>query len=81
MSTTRSQKRRIAQQESTENVSESLISPVLARDEIQTDQNILVAGPSCVKSPRVKNSALESLRASLKDEITSENKTLLVGSQ
>ena len=35
MSTTRSQKRRNIQEESTENVSEGLISPVLVGDDIQ----------------------------------------------
>ena len=37
--------------------------------------------PSRPKSPRIENSFLESLRASLKDEITSEIKTLLAESQ
>ena len=40
-----------------------------------------MSGPSRPKSPRIENSLLESLRASLKDEITSEIKTLLAESQ
>ena len=40
-----------------------------------------MAGPSKPKSPRVEGSLLESLRASLKEEITSENKNLLAESQ
>ena len=45
------------------------------------DQDVDVAGPSKPKSPSVENSFLESLRASLKEEITSEIKNLLVESQ
>ena len=81
MSTTRSQKRSNTQQESAENVSGGVISAVLVRDEIQVDQDVMVAGPSSAKSPRIENSIFENLRASLKDEITSEIKTLLVESQ
>ena len=36
-----------------------------------------MADPSRPKSPRVENSSLESLRVSLKEEITSEIKNLL----
>ena len=39
------------------------------------------AGPSRPKSPRIENSLLENLRASLKEEITSEIKNLLIESQ
>ena len=45
------------------------------------DQDVSVAGPSKPKSPRIEGSFLESLRASLKEEITSEIKNLLVESQ
>ena len=45
------------------------------------DQNVELAGPSRPKSPSVENSLLESIRSSLKEEITSENKTLLLESQ
>ena len=81
MSTTRSQKRRNNQQEVVENVSEGFVSPVLAENSCPLDQEIDVVGPSKPKSSRVENSALESLRVSLKEEITSEIKNLLVESQ
>ena len=81
MSTTRSQKRRNNQQEVIENVSEDFVSPVVAENSCPLDQEVDVAGPSSLKSPRREGSFLESLRASLKEEITSEIKNLLVESQ
>ena len=81
MSTTRSQKRMNNQQELVENVSEGIVSPVLVENSCPLDQDVVVAGPSKPKSPRVENSVLESLRASLKEEITSEIKSLLIESQ
>ena len=41
----------------------------------------MIAGPSSAKSPRIENSILESFRASLKDETTSEIMNLLAESQ
>ena len=81
MSTTRSQKRRNDQQSTSENVSEGLISPIVVGNPCSSNQDDEVAGPSEPKSPRIENSLLESLRASLKEEITSEIKTLLIESQ
>ena len=81
MSTTRSQKRKNDQQSTDENVSEGLISPIVVRDSCPLNQDDEVAGPSRPKSPRIENSLLESLRASLKEEITSEIKNLLIESQ
>ena len=81
MSTTRSPKRKNNQQEVVENVSEGFVSPVLVENSCPLDQDVVVAGPSKPKSPRVENSVLESLRASLKEEITSEIKSLLIESQ
>ena len=81
MSTTRSQKRRNDQQSTSENVSEGLISPIVVGNPCSLNQDDEVAGPSNSKSPRIENSLLESLRASLKEEITSEIKNLLVESQ
>ena len=81
MSTTRSQKRKNNQQESTESVSEGFVSPIIANNSCPVDQDVSVAGPSRPKSPRIENSFLESMRASLKDEITSELKNLLVNLQ
>ena len=81
MSTTRSQKRRNNQRESTESVSEGLFSPIIVENVCHLGQDGSSAGPSSAKSARVKNSLLESLRASLKEEITSEIKNLLVESQ
>ena len=81
MSTTRSQKRKNNQQEVVENVSEGFVSPVLAENSCSLIQDVVVAGPSKPKSPRVENSVLESLTVSLKEEITSEIKSLLMESQ
>ena len=81
MSTTRSQKRRNDQQSTSENVSEGLISPIVVGNPCSSNQDDVVAGPSRPKSPRIENSLLESLRASLKEEITLEIKTLLIESQ
>ena len=80
MSTTRSQKRKNDQQESDRNVSEGFVSPVVGNP-CFPEQDVEVAGPSKPKSPRIENSLLESLRASLKEEITSEIKNLLIESQ
>ena len=46
-----------------------------------SNQDVEVAGPSRPKSPRIENSLLENLRASLKEEITSEIKNLFIESQ
>ena len=82
MSTTRSQKRRNDQQSSSENVSEGLISPIVVGNPCSLNQDDdEVAGPSRPESPWVENSLLESLRISLKEEITSEIKNLLAESQ
>ena len=81
MSTTRSQKRKNDQQSTGGNVSESLISPIVVGNLCSSNQHGEVAGPSKPKSPRIENSLLESLRVSLKEEITSEIRTLLIESQ
>ena len=77
MSTTRSQKKKNTQREAEDNVSEGFISPINMDNSRSSNQDTDVAGPSRPKSPRVENSSLESLRASLKEEITSEIKNLL----
>ena len=46
-----------------------------------SNQDVEVTGPSRPKSPRIENSLLENLRASLKEEITSEIRNLLIESQ
>ena len=81
MSTTRSQKRKNTQRETDENVSEGFVSPIAVENSHSLNHNFDVAGPSRPKSPMIGNSLLESLRASLKEEITSEIKNLLVESQ
>ena len=81
MSTTRSQKRKNNLQENNESVSECLVSPIVVENPCSPDQVVSIAGPSRPKSPRIENSLLESFRASLKEEITSEIKSLLIGSQ
>ena len=47
----------------------------------QIDRDESIAGPCNGKSPRIENGFLKNLRASLKEEITSEIKNLLVKSQ
>ena len=81
MSTTRSQKRRNDQQEGDRNVSEGFVSPIIAENSCSSNQDVELAGPSRPKSPRIENSFLENLRVSLKEEITSEIKNLLIESQ
>ena len=81
MSTTRSQKRRNDQQGSDRNVSEGFVSPIVTENPCSPNQDVEVAGPSRPTSPRIENSLLESLRASLKEEISSEIKNLLIDSQ
>ena len=80
MSTTRSQKRRNEQQ-GDKDVSEGFISSIVVENPCSPNQDDEVAGPSKPKSPWIENSLLESLRASLKEEITSEIKNLLIESQ
>ena len=81
MSYARSQKRRNNQQESTEKLSEGLVPPIVLKNGCQLDQDVCIAGPSSAKSPRVENNFLESLRTSLKDEITSDVRNLIIESQ
>ena len=81
MSTTRSQKRKNDQQEGDRNVSEGFVSPIVMENPCSSNQDVEVAGPSRPKSPRIENSLLENLRASLEEEITSEIKNLLIESQ
>ena len=81
MSTTRSQKRKNDQRSADDDVSEGFISPAEVENSSLVEQDSSIVGPSKPKSPRVENSFLESLRASLKEEITSEIKNLLAESQ
>ena len=69
------------QQGSSESVSEGFISPIMVGNSCSLNQDDSIAGPSKPKSPRVENSFLESLSATLKEEITSEVKNLLIESQ
>ena len=79
---TRSKNRKNNFQEGSENVSETIISPVLVGNLDLSDQEVIAAGPSSAKSPRIEKSVLKRLlRASLKEEITSEIRELLAESQ
>ena len=78
---TRGQKRKITFQGSAENVSENVVSPILIKNGGLREPDVMIAGPSHPKSPRNENSTLESMRASLEEELTSEFKNLLVESQ
>ena len=64
-----------------ESVSEGFVSPVVVENSCPLDKDVSVVGPSKPKSSRIEARFLESLRASLKEEITSEIKNLLVESQ
>ena len=81
MSTTRSQKRKNTQREADDNVSEGFVSPINMENSCLLNQNVELADPSRPKSPRVEKSFLESIRSSLKEEITSEIRALLLESQ
>ena len=76
MSTTRSQKRKNNLHGSSENVSEGLISPAIVENSGFSNQDVSATGISNAKSPRIENSVLERLRASLRVEIMSEIKAL-----
>ena len=78
---TRSQKSKATRQdvkEIPEVVDPNLISPGSVENVDPNEQNVLIAGPSRPKPPRVKGSLLAKLRASLKQEINSEIKTLII---
>ena len=81
MLTTRSQKTKNNQQATSENVSEGFGSPIVVENSCPLDRDESVAGPSKPESPRFENSFLESFRAALKEEITSEIRNLLMESQ
>ena len=81
INTTRSHEKRNDQQESSNSVSEGLISPVLSEEDTQVVQDVSAAGPLNPKSPRIENSIIESLRTSSKDEITSEIRNILAESK
>ena len=68
------QKGRNNQRESTKNVSAIIFPPGLCESIDFCDQEVMIAGPSRPKSPRIDNSDLKSLRAS-------EKKGLLIESQ
>ena len=78
MSTTRSQKRKNNQQESTESVGEGSDSPMIVENPCLLVQDADIAGHSRPKSPRIESSFLESLKASLREEITSEIKSFAI---
>ena len=59
-------------------MSEGLVSQKVVENVCNLAQDASIAEPSSAKSPRIENSFLESLRASLKEERTSEIKKLLV---
>ena len=62
-------------------MNESLVHPISVENVGLGDQNVILVEPSSAKSPRVERSELENLKASLKEERTSEIKGLLVQSQ
>ena len=78
---TRSQMRRNNFQENAKRVNETVVCPIPVENRDLGEPGVVVAGPSRAKSPRIENSAFESLRASLKEEITSAIKSLLSESQ
>ena len=78
MSTTRCQKRSSGK---LPNVSEALISRVVGGNSEFLDKDAPTTGPSSANAARIENKVLESLRASLREEIGSENKDLLIDPQ
>ena len=77
----RSQKSKATRQdvkEIPEVVDPNLISPGSVENVDPNERNVLIAGPSRPKSPRVEGNLLEKFRASLKEEINSEIKTLII---
>ena len=65
---TRRQKRQNNLQEGSENVNETITSAVFVGNVDLSDQNVKATGLSSAKSPRIENSLLEGLRASLKNK-------------
>ena len=76
-----SQKLRNNQQKNTEIVNETITSPVLEENADLGDQEVVVAGTSSAKFPKIENRVLKALRAPLKEKTTSEIRGLLVESQ
>ena len=75
---TRIQRKKNIQQE---NVSDCNFSFVLVVNVDLDESDVMVAGPFKAKSPGVEGCALERIRVSLKEEITSERKGLVLESQ
>ena len=65
---TRRQKRQNNLQEGSENVNETINSAVFVGNVDLSDQNVKATGLSSAKSPRIENSLLEGLRASLQNK-------------
>ena len=72
MSTTRSQKRRNNLPESTKNVSDGLVSPVVVEILEFLEKDVSVAGSSNANSPGIGNTVLESLRKRAKTRSQSQ---------
>ena len=66
---TRSQRRKNNQQESAENVREIFVYAIVEEKESLGKQDVLVAGPSNSKSPRVETSILKRTRMELPPDI------------
>ena len=64
-----------------ENVSDCNFSFILVVNVDLGESDVMVAGPFKAKSPGVEGSALERIRVSLTEEITSERKRLVLESQ
>ena len=64
------------QQKITENSDETLVFSLLSENVVREEQEVMVA-----KSPGIEYSVLESLRATLKEEITSQIRGVLIESQ
>ena len=45
-----------------------IVSPILVENFCLNEQDVMVGGPSNVKSPRIEKSVLERMRASLKEQ-------------
>ena len=75
---TRSQRKLNTLQESNKNLNQSMVFPIVVKNEGLIVQAALIVSPSRAKSPRVEINTLDCLRSSMKEKISSETKKLLL---
>ena len=75
MLTTRSQKRRNNQQESTESVSEGFVSPIVVENSFALDQDAVVAGPSEPVLKLLKPETRGNIKKNIEEETENETRS------